>query len=158
MSLDIHYIEDDDEPTPVTQRPRVPPQAQRDQPNRAVVPPRAGATWFVCSNEACSHVGYVATGAIKPVKHSKKRACRECGGHGVVDLGDPCDACGASGKVVVREWEEDPVNPCPWCRQPMDFLQQGGFPAGYPRMETPHTDQIGEMSGNIGFGRTRKVE
>lgn len=39
----------------------------------------------------------------------------------------------------------------------MIHLQQGGFPVGYPRMETPHSDEDTGFQGNVSFGRNRIV-
>lgn len=71
--------------------------------------------------------------------------------------GDVCETCGGSGRKIVREWEEVLPVPCPICRRPMDFLSDE-FPVGYPRMGTPHSEQVGDLQGQVGFGRTRKIE
>lgn len=70
----------------------------------------------------------------------------------------PCENCEGRGYIVMQEWEEEPVTKCPRCGQPMEFLQQGGFPSGYPRMGLPEVSDDPGISGNVSFGRHRVVE
>lgn len=148
-------------------QPNVPdaPQSSIPSPPSKIPPPPAasgaGAAWFVCGNEGvCSHVGYVATGSDEPVKKVKWGRCKECRGLGATQLGggvDFCEECQGKGKVVISEWEEEASNLCPWCGHQMVFMQKGGFPVGYPRMETPHSEEDQGFGGNVAFGRNRIV-
>lgn len=165
--MEITYLEEDDE-APRAQRPRVPPPPTRIHAYRPPIPAGAEHTaWFICTNDLCSRAGHVATGKHTPT-HVIKRAksCKGCRGLGIVTEsdGEVCDDCGGVGRRILSE--EDVVLPvlCPVCHAPMEFMQEGPFPVGYPRMETPHSDQEGgglPGDGNsvagVSFGRSRQI-
>lgn len=158
--MEITYLEDDDE-APRAQRPRLPQAPTPTHAHRPPVPRGAvgGSAWFICVNEGCGYYGHVATGKNEPTHVEHRVKCRTCKGLGIVvdEGGDQCEDCGGSGRRVRSE--EDVVLPvkCPHCRQPMDLLQEGGYPAGYPRMNTFHTDEDPELRGLGAMGRTRIV-
>lgn len=164
--MEITYLEDDDD-TPRAQRPRVSQAATRAQSYRPPVPRGSEhSAWFICTNDNCSKAGHVATGKHTPT-HVVKRAksCKGCRGLGLTPEGEVCDeGCNGSGRRIIDE--KDVVLPvhCPICRQPMDFLQEGGFPSGYPRMSTPHSDRVesglpddGNSQIGVSFGRSRQI-
>lgn len=158
MPIEIEWL--DDEPKQEV-TPRAPAAARQTRPGPKVPPPPQGGSpvWYVCGNEGvCVKAGYIATGSGDPIVKQDRRKCRGCGGLGIdVETESPCERCGASGKEVVGEREVPPNVPCPYCKQQMLELQRGGYPAGYPRMETPHTDKDPEGGGNVSFGRHRTV-
>lgn len=157
--MEIIYMEDDDE-APRATRPRVPQETPRRRAHHPPVPRGSESTaWFICENDLCRRVGHVATGKNTPTKVEKKTKCGDCSGRGirVDDDGDQCETCHGSGRKVVSSKDVVLPIPCPHCRQAMELLQEGGFPAGYPRMDTAHSEKEGDMQGNVGFGRRRIV-
>lgn len=157
--MEIIYLEDNDE-TPRTRRPRVPQEAPKRGAYRPPVPRGSEHTaWFICTNDLCPKAGHVATGKNTPTKVEKKGKCGDCRGLGIrVDEdGDQCETCHGSGRKVLKATNEVLPVKCPHCREAMEFLQEGSFPVGYPRMETAHSDTEGELQGNVGFGRKRIV-
>lgn len=164
--MEINYLEDDDEPTAVSfsGRPRLPQREEKVPAPRQGLPsgPRRTVAWYVCATEACSRYGYVATGPNPEelVHQVRWGRCKQCRGLGI-DLeegGNPCEPCRASGRIALKEWDEPPTVGCPFCQRPMMFMEKGMQPEGYPRMSTSHSDEEGDFSGQVSFGRTRKVE
>lgn len=159
--MEIVYLEDDDDETPQPQRPRLPQASTKAQSYRPPVSRGSQDTaWFICTNDTCEKAGHVATGKHTPTHQVKRGRCGRCNGLGIVvaEDGDQCETCGGSGRKIIREWDETLPVYCPSCHRPMEFLQEGAFPVGYQRMSTPHSEREEDLRGQVGFGRTRKVE
>jgi hypothetical protein len=166
--MEIIYMEDDEDAAPRAQRPRVPPQATRAQSYRPPVSQGSGhSAWFICTNDNCIKAGFVATGKNTPTLVETKRRCGTCRGLGILtDGGDggQCEVCHGSGRRIVKsEMIVLPVR-CPYCRVPMEFLQEGGMPVGYHRMDIPTPSdssglpEDGNSTAGVSFGRNMRVE
>src|SRR4051794_4571121 len=119
--MEIFYLEDDDDdPVPQSVRPRIPPPQESGHAYRPPVSRGAGDTaWFICTNDACSKAGFVASGKHTPTHVVKKGRCGDCRGLGIrVDEdGDQCETCGGSGRKVLKAEDIVLPVPCPTCRR-----------------------------------------
>lgn len=118
-------------------------------PAPQVPPPAKGFNWWTCGTEGCRLNGYAGT-ADPTYKRVDCAWCEEQGEYSDFKPED-CPVCGGRGTIL----EQVPPT-CGFCREPLIFLQKGGYPMGYPRSEMPDVPDS-EMRGNASMGRVRKI-